>query len=538
MDPKTVNALKVLIIVPGGTEVSYPSMPLGVYRLKTYLARHGFQLEILDLSLETSPAPWMRRIEAGEFAVVGMSVTYFNIDKEMPFFWELQLVAGRAPNRIFLVAGGQQATINPNLYLEQGFDLVFLGYAEEALLQFCLRMEQTGREISDLRVLVADLPGIAVAGEQESHVNFAPALTQEGFRRYAHDLLLATDYPYDRYWNNIRSKLSGKTFNAIDFDVKTFRLYTSSVCPMGCGFCSAQAFLSAAQGSNCPIYRLPAEDIISQIFRAVHSYGAEAIFFNDDNFIGQGTRATSRIATLCDQLTDAKRIGRIPAGLSLHGLTRIDSILQKGRVNRVLLKKMRQAGFKVLVFGVESFVDRLLKAPSINKRNTRSVDIHRVIDAVLAAGLYPQVSVILGIPETTVDEMLHTMRIAAEYLAKGALVSASAELLAMPGAPVYDMLQYPKSTVKIENRYSGQVLELPKICQPFDKTVHTLMPKLDTLYADTLTEIRQKSPWPEGVVPKFFSSLALFICIAKELNRQDDRLYFESILQTILNDRR
>ncbi len=523
---------KLLFVIQDGTAVSYPSVPVGLYRLKSFLNKSGYEADILDFSIDRDIDGYLRRIEAGEYNLVGFSMTYFNIKDELPFFWKVRDLVDRSRKSTLLMAGGQQATINYEFYLDNGFDGVFLGYSEKIILEFLKKYEQMPSDSVDK--FMNGMNGVAFKSEGKIVFNPFPLLTEEEFDYYSHDLMMETEFPYDRYWENIREKLSAQKFNNIDFDIKTCRLYTSALCPMGCGFCSAQSFLPAALGTSCPVFRISAEKVFEQIIHCVETYGAEAIFFNDDNFVGQDRDAEDRIITLCEMILKAKEDGRLPSELVLHGLTRIDNFIRKGVTKNSLLKLMKKAGFKVLVFGVETFSERLLRAPSVNKRNTCAEDITQVIDAVLEEDLCPQVSIIMGIPETTVDEMLYSMKISAEFLVKGALVSANSVLMSMPGAPIHTMDEYPKQYMRIENQFTGNSFELPDFCLPFDETVRDLMTKLDEIYKNELEEIRKDSPWKEGVVPKFFSSLAFFIGISKYLKRKDYQGYFEKILKDTL----
>ena len=54
-----------------------------------------------------------------------------------------------------------------------------------------------------------------------------------------------------------------------------------------------------------------------------------------------------------------------------------------------LLLKLKAAGFYTYGLGVETFADRLLKSPSVNKLGVDAQDCENVLDAMLDIGLNP-----------------------------------------------------------------------------------------------------------------------------------------------------
>ena len=123
--------------------------------------------------------------------------------------------------------------------------------------------------------------------------------------------------------------------------------------------------------------------------------------------------------------------------------------------------------------------------------------------------------------------MLYSMKISADFLDKGALVSANAFLLSIPGAPIYNMDYYKKKYIRIENQIAKKALMLKKFCLPFNKKVENLINKLEIIFEKEIKNQRKNSPWQKGIVPKVFSALVLFIAISKELKRNDYKKYFE-----------
>ena len=115
-----------------------------------------------------------------------------------------------------------------------------------------------------------------------------------------------------------------------------------------------------------------------------------------------------------------------------------DWLTDNKEANRELIEAVAKAGFGSISVGVETFTDRVITAPSINKAGYRSKHAQAVLNTMIDNGIVPQVNVILGVPEYTVDDLLVTVGIALDFIIKGCDLSLSRQLLALPGAPVYE----------------------------------------------------------------------------------------------------
>ena len=81
-----------------------------------------------------------------------------------------------------------------------------------------------------------------------------------------------------------------------------------------------------------------------------------------------------------------------------------------------LIVKLKEAGFYHFGTGVETFSDKLLHSQSINKRAISEADQHMVIRGLLKHGFSPSVNLILFVPESTIEDIFNTMKIATEYM--------------------------------------------------------------------------------------------------------------------------
>ena len=132
----------------------------------------------------------------------------------------------------------------------------------------------------------------------------------------------------------------------------------------------------------------------------------------------------------------------------------------KKTVNEKLIETVAKAGFESISVGVETFTDRIITSPSINKAGYQSKHAQDVLNTMINHGIVPQVNVILGVPEYTVEDLLTTVDVALEFIIKGCDLSLSRQLLALPGAPVYESGMYEVAYDKWTHP-SGKEVKIP-----------------------------------------------------------------------------
>src|SRR5581483_4577554 len=305
------------------------------------------------------------------------------------------------------VAGGMEATFRPELMFELGpFDLIVLGEGERPLLELVARIRE-GKPLG----------GIAGTAERTADGRILSLPQRALSRTELRDAVFSIPYekmPYTAYWERLeaayrvgalRSKAAREARLA---EIRSVRLITLNYCPMGCTFCSATNFLHEAQGSVASIARLEADECLAMIERIVRAHPrARTIIFQDDIFTFTQDR---RILPLCEGIIAAKDSGRLPANLQFISTNRIDAMSLER------LSAMRQAGFRVLGFGIESFSPRVLA--EFNK-----AQIHRhiepMLEAALANGITPFLDLILSSPRAQLEDVAQTLREAYRWLREG-----------------------------------------------------------------------------------------------------------------------
>lgn len=537
------NLLLITSASVKGAQGHYLAPPMGLYRLKNYLLDNGLKAEIWDLGYENEGAGkdnYFKRAANGEFSAIGISVSHIQMQKDLEMMDRFRLATKELQRPCLILAGGQEATLNYEQWLDGGIDLIIMGYGEYSLLELCKKY------ISDPKAhpvdLSAGINGIACR-DREGKTVVVPrsALSQEEFEFLSYDRVMeADDVPYKEYWDFVRRHGKSTNFPQSKFVVESIRIYATSHCGRTCGFCSTQSFIREAQSKNSAVQMLTAVQIYNLILFYHKKYSAKCVHFTDDNVLVGSRNGIKRLEALCEMIIESKECGDFPKDFLFNCQTRIEDLQivdnnRKRWVNRELLRLMKSAGFHVVSLGVETFSGRLQKCPPINK-NINIDDIKSVLDTVLEEGLVPKINLILGIPETTVDEILLSMEIGAEYMRKGCQLSVGTAMLSMPGARIYNNPNYEISHIDWVHPYSGISIKIADYYIPFDPEVAGVIVEYRKIAKAEVDRLLDGSPWNENAAPHFVFTMAVFIGFCKILGRLDLVEEYEGLVQDLMKE--
>ncbi|HSV43243.1 MAG TPA: radical SAM protein, partial [Candidatus Bathyarchaeia archaeon] len=439
------NSPRILLVAPYDKEAlvssSFLAPPLGIYRIANYLRLFGIRCEIFDPNL-SGEEPLETLLHETSYDIVGFSTYQPTLTNDIDV---ARRVKELSPQSI-LIVGGEGAVFNMGSLFAKGtpFNVLFKGMGEFSLIDLIMAQHQKGREIlSDNEELdrirsIAWRDSNGILRESQLYKRF----TNDDYR--AVSLYFDTSIvPYERYWEYMKNLFEhGRYYlNGLDMArIQTVRLVTESHCPAGCTFCSATHFLDTAVSSRQPVLSLSADEIV-QVLRNIKKYHPETkrIYFNDDNFMINKKRV-SRFCELVVQEFSGK-------AFSFMGLGRIDG------VDEDLLKKMKDAGFIQLNYGIEHFSERVLA--DMHKR-VRIDEQIKNLDLTLQAGIIPLINLIPFYPTATIEDIVTTIEITVDFMNKGAIVNCWAFTSALQGATVstmgYELSEDGKSLLPVDAR--------------------------------------------------------------------------------------
>lgn len=472
--------------------------PLGIYRIASYVEKMtNIIVDVYDPNI-SGVHELQKKIEKQHYDVIGFSLLHPTLRYDIPLIFDLH---DCSPESIF-IAGGQGASFNYSLLLTlTPIDIVVRGFGERPLIQI---VRQYNPEKSIYQQF-GNIPGLYIKNNEK---NVVTPLEPPYSYSYFEDISLSFNFnkvKYENYWQYMQSvyssaDLSIRRIEEIGF--KVIRLITSSHCPIGCKFCSSTHFLDAAIGKRQKIVQLSANEIIELMKKALVAYPtAEAFFFDDDNFI----QSKNRIFHLCDFIEQEPSF----KNLKFLCVSRVD------KVDLKLLNKMAETNFKLIIYGIESFSNRILKDI---RKNIRADDPARLAKLnvlnTLENGITPLMNLILFYPTASIEDIIVTIESALDLIQFGARVVVYPYVEAYPGSTI---LAEGFPVEHEEFFVEGFKFKIPSIIPPIDKQVSKLAKQALKLKLKLMFDLKHMFHWQTDL-PQTIDSLALFLAVYRLLN--------------------
>ncbi len=380
--------MKIVLISNPTTIKQKPDFPpIGIAYLGAIAKEDGHDVLLIDGGLES-----IEKIAAKtkEFMPDLVGITCWTIGRGK--VWELCSALESELLKATLVIGGPHATILPKQVFKKTFaSIVVIGEGEETFRELLLSLGKGG-----------DLS--SVAGLYFKDKNGKPQCTSV---RSAVEDLDTIPFPFYKGFKGLNFSM----YNGFPWlKGPTAAIISSRGCVFNCSYCASVQFWGKRWRFRSP------ENIIAEVKWLADEFGIKSIFFYDDNFLVDKTRAIS----IC------------------HGIAAIKPEIEWSCCSHVkmvdadLLKIMKASGCINIDFGVESGSNKLLK--TINKKQTRN-DIIKAFELVHAAGIATRAYLIVGIPgetEGTIDETI-------DLVGRIKPLSLGANILwLLPGTKEYD----------------------------------------------------------------------------------------------------
>lgn len=488
--------------------------PIGLYRLKQFIEEVGVECNILDFGLGGYEEA-LAKAKQGEYQVIGMSVSSYHMRDDLKIIWELKDAA--AGQKCVFIVGGQEATHNYKNWLIGGADLVFLGFGERTIAAFC---DQLQHDFDGTMANLSQFEGIAYREAGEFIFRKSKELTPEEFRYLNYEKILTLDIPFKPYWEHVKSDSDDLNFWTTKFVAENVRIYTTSHCPYSCSFCSSSSFLTFSQEKKMQLIMLTGQEIFNLIMRYIEKDKARGFLFSDDEFLLH----RYRVHDLCGLIIDAKNKGFVDKEVMFNCQNRINDFfirLKEGgvRIDEKLIEKMASAGFHSIGLGVETFVDRLLVSPSMNKKGYTEKESLVVLETLLAKGLIPQINQIIFIPEATREEILYSIKRIISFIRRGCQVAVTPLMHAPDGAPAVKILQDSIIKEKFVNKQTGEVVEIKRTLIPHDPHLAERSARIWEVFDEEVRMAKKDDGFHK--IPKTLVAVLMYISVTRLLEDND-----------------
>lgn len=365
--------MKVLLVEPKyGYKEALPWIPIGKGYLAAVIRREqGFEVKIIDNALHAyDEKTLIKLIEEFGPDIIGTGGMTLQINDTIKI---AGLIRKLYRSDVLLVGGGVHLTIIPDDGIDL-FDFIVLGEGEDTFLELCKRYKETGGD-KDKR-FYKDIPGLCFKYQDGE-------IVKTGYRGFISDLDKLPLPAYDL--------LEVEKYN--DFLItgeRAISIMTGRGCPFDCEFC-ASPYLTQRKVRYFSLgytFRL--------IEYLIERYGFKNFRIMDDTF----ALNKKRVIEFCNQIR--KRALK----LNMTCLTHVNT------ANPEMLKKMKEAGFSIVAFGIESGNNEILKL--VNKGITQEMAIKAIKDAI-KAGLSVEGLFMIGNIGETKETIEDTICFAKKY---------------------------------------------------------------------------------------------------------------------------
>ncbi|MBN2120402.1 MAG: cobalamin-dependent protein [Candidatus Omnitrophica bacterium] len=349
---------KILLVFPKIKSLLGPLRPpSGLGYIGQYIEEKGLEYEVIDLSSGDTFRDLKNTLRDFKPDLVGLSVMspYYR-----QAFLVIEYIKRIRPNVCIAVGGHHLSATKVDMLRQCPFiDFGIMHEGEKTFFELCGNRD------------MAEIPGLIY--RKNSHI-----LRTED-RDFTSNL---EEFPYPLY----------KKFKLNRYYSGSMGIITSRGCPYKCTFCTVAT-------NNKNTYRL--RNISSIIKEIEHWYrqGYRQFSINDDTFAID----RKRIIDLCDSIK----------GMSFKGLEiNCGNGLRVDAIDKETLVKMRQTGFKHVVFGVESANDDILR---VMKKQITFRKVQEAIEDGLDAGLEIKLFFSIGHINETPGHAEYSLQFAKTY---------------------------------------------------------------------------------------------------------------------------
>lgn len=347
----------LLISPPSSSYLGGVRPPAGLGYLAQALRESSVECWGEDMRVRGSPAALRKRIHTLQPDLIGLSLVSFEYKRS----YELIHGIKEAFPHIPIIVGGPHVSVLGKAVLEEcpDIDLGIQHEGERPLEQLC-QGEAPYEEIPGLLYrkngrILSGPPAVAVTN-----------LDEVSFPRFR-------EYDLSRYAGEIN-------------------IVTSRGCPYRCIFCPNSLTEKKFRARSAP-------DVVDEL-EYWYSRGIRQFNINDDNF----TLIKERVYEICNEI-ERRGLKRL--------FIRCANGIRADRVDRALLARMKEVGFKEVAFGADGGNNRVLR--DIVHKGETVEDIERALQDACELGLKIKLFIIVGHPGETMSDVEDSIALAQRY---------------------------------------------------------------------------------------------------------------------------
>ncbi len=365
--------------------------PLGLGYLASYLIKNGYKVSLLIEPAESEIDKHLKGIEDGSKPrMVGIS----SMTSSFPNAVRIAQKVKKESDAVVVLGGNHPSVLGTEILKEfESIDCIVYGEGELTILELYRHILNGAKSYNGIKGLVWRSNGEVIKNSPRELIEH-----MDGIPFPARDIVNMRDFSTHTYVG-----AAGRSATMI----------TSRGCPFSCKFCSSHWTMGRKFRTHSIDY------VHAEIEELVKRYSVRSIFFEDDYF----TLRKERVHEICEKII------RNDLRLGWACLSRTDA-LDSGMV-----RLMKRAGCRTIVFGIESGTDKALK--EVNKKVSLE-DAKRAITLCRKEGLKTSASFIIGFPFETKEDMEKTCKFAKELSPTVAFFSC---LVPYPGTSYYELLK-------------------------------------------------------------------------------------------------
>jgi radical SAM superfamily enzyme YgiQ (UPF0313 family) len=393
--PSNKRFKKVILVNPyySNSIFTMPVLPVGIGYLAESLKKDNIECRVVDLMLGAEPKLLPRSIRQFRPDLIGFSMTSFMYKN---VYKMVENVKKKFPDLKIAVGGPHISSLREAILNEcAAIDFAVIQEGEETIKELC-----SGKDYSQIKGLIY---------RENGRVKFS------GLRQPIWDL---DSLPFPKYDNLDLAKYG-----------YGISIVSSRGCPYKCIFCAAHAIRKE--------YRIRSPQNVVDEMEYWYKKGYREFDLQEDN----PTFDKQRAFALCDEI-ESRNFEDI--------IIMCGNGVRADRVDRKLLTRMRQVGFKRLAFGVEAGNNRIL---ANLKKGEKIEVIKQAIQDACELGFFVSIFFVVGSPGETVRDVHDSIDIALSFPISNV---SFYNLIPLPGTELFDWVKENKLFVISPEVYLNQ----------------------------------------------------------------------------------